>query len=95
MPKLSAVYFVHKIFRIFEYFEFHCRIHLSNVLANINSPMAPIQGAFVSLSYVLFQAFLLDKSDKERQLGCLRKITEQSYLNSLTLAQRQQKTKLN
>ena len=42
---------------------------MSKVLAINDSSMAPIQGTSVNLSNIFLQAILVDKSDKERQLG--------------------------
>ena len=35
--------------------------------------MAKIKGACFSMSNIIFKAFVLNHSDKEKQLGCLRR----------------------
>ena len=50
-----------------------CRAHLSEALARIDCPMAIIQGACVILANILLKGYVLDNSDKERQLGYLKR----------------------
>ena len=50
-----------------------CRGHLSQALSNIDSPLSNIRGLCVTLSNIFFKAFVLGKSDRENQLGCLRR----------------------
>ena len=74
IPKLSTVHFVYSAHQMFEKWNFHCcRTHVSQILAHINSPMARIKPACMTMSNILLKAFVLDKSDKEKQLGCLRR----------------------
>lgn len=74
IPLLSTVHFVHSAYELFHKCNLHCcRAHLSQALASIDSPMVAIQGACLTLSNIFLKAFVLDNSDKERQLGCLRR----------------------
>lgn len=82
VPLLSTVHFVHSAYKLFDKCNLHCcRAHLSQALARIDSPMVVIQGACVTLSNILLKAFVLDNSDKERQLGCLRRKEKLSAKN--------------
>ena len=74
VPLLSTVNFMHSAYTLFEKHNVHCcRTHLSQTFARIDSPMALIKGACVTVSNILLKAFVLNNSDKERQLGCLRR----------------------
>ena len=73
VPLISTVHFVHSAYKLFVNCNLHCcRAHLSQALSRIDSAMSIIQGACVTLSNILLKSFVLDNSDKERQLGCLR-----------------------
>ncbi|CAK8688385.1 unnamed protein product [Clavelina lepadiformis] len=58
-----------------------CRAHLSHALRRIDSSMIVIQGACLTLSNILLKAFVLDNSDKERQLGRLKRKEKLSTKN--------------
>ena len=74
VPLLSTVHFIHSAYKLVDKCNLHCcRAHLSEALARIDCPMAIIQGACVTLANILLKAFVLNHSDKERQLGCLRR----------------------
>ena len=72
VPKLSIVHFVHAAHKLFIDCNVRCcRVHLSQAISRINSPMAIIQEACLTVSNIFLKAFVRDKSDKEKQLGCL------------------------
>ena len=74
VPLISTVHFVYSAYKLVNKYNFHCcRTHLSQALAHISSPMVEVEGACVTLSKIFLKAFVLDKNDKERQLGCLRR----------------------
>lgn len=73
-PKISTVHFVHVAHNLFVDCNLHCcRAHLSQSISCIPSPLAIIQNACVTLSNIFLKSFVLDKSDTERQIGCLRR----------------------
>ena len=74
VPLLSTVHFVHSAYKLFDKCNLHCcRAHLSQALYCIDSPVVAILGACVTLLNIFFKAFVLDISDKERQLEEKRK----------------------
>ena len=82
VPLLSTVHFVHSAYKLFDECNLHCcRAHLSQTLSCIDSPMVAIQGACLTLSNIFLKAFVLDNSDKERHLGCLRRKEKLSAKN--------------
>ena len=82
VPLISTVHFVHSAYKLFVNCNLHCcRAHLSQALSRIDSAMSIIQGACVTLSNILLKSFVLDNSDKERQLGCLRRKEKLSSQN--------------
>ena len=73
VPLLLTVNFAHLAYKLFDKCNLHCcRAHLSQALYCIDSPVVAIQEACLTLSNIFWKAFVLDNSDKERQLGCLR-----------------------
>ena len=82
VPLISTVHFVHSAYKLFVNCNLHCcRVHLSQALSRIDSPVAIIQRACVTLSNILLKSFVPDNSDKERQLGCLRRKEKLSSQN--------------
>ena len=82
VPLLSTVHFVHSAYKLFDRCNLHCcRAHLSEALYCFDSPVVAIQGACLTLSNIFLKAFVLDNSDKERQLGCLRRKEKLSAKN--------------
>ena len=82
VPLLSTVPFVHSAYKLFDKCNLHCcRAHLSQALYCIDSPVVAIQGAYLTMSNIFLKAFVLDNSDKERQLGCLRRKEKLSAKN--------------
>jgi hypothetical protein len=83
VPKISTVHFVHAAHKLFIDCTLRCcRVHLSQAISLIDSPMAIIHGACVTLANIFLKSFVLDKSDKEKRLGCLRR---QEKLSNLVL----------
>ena len=74
VPLILTVHFVYSAYKLFEDHNLPCcRAHLIQILSCIDSPMALIKEAYFSMSNILLKAFVLDHSDKDRQLGCLRR----------------------
>ena len=73
VPLLSTVHFVHSSYKQFTHYNLRCcSDHLKQIISCIDSPMAKIKGACFSMSNIIFKAFVLNHSDKEKQLGYLR-----------------------
>ena len=74
IPLISTVHFVYSAYKLFDYYKLHCcQAHVIQLLSCIDSPMALIKEACCSMSNILLKAFVHDNSDRERQLGCLRR----------------------
>ena len=60
VPLISTVHFVHSTYKLFVNCNLHCcRAHLSQALSRIDSPVAIIQGACVTLSNILLKSCLI------------------------------------
>ena len=82
VPLLSTVHFVHSAYKLFDKCNLHCcRAHFSQALYCFDSPVVAIQGACLTPSNFFLNTFVLDNSDKERQLGCLRRKEKLSAKN--------------
>ena len=74
VPLVSTIHFVYSAYRQFDHYNLHCcRAHIVQALSCINSPMAAIKNACISMSNILLKAYVLNKSDRVKQLGCLRR----------------------
>ena len=73
MPKLSTVRFVHLAYQMFEKWNIYCcRTHVSQI-TNINNPIARVQPACITMLNILLKGLVLEKSDIEKQLSCLKR----------------------
>ena len=75
VPTPSAVYFVHVAYTKHpkDLSRGNCKNYLERLFSNINSPLSSISGACSTISNIILKAFVLNNSDKEKQLGCLRR----------------------
>ena len=73
MPILSTVYFVHTAYHLHQNHKFRCNKHFAELLSKINAPIAENTSACISLANILLKAFVINNSDKEKALGCLRR----------------------
>ena len=76
IPTFSTIHFVHCAFRLSTQLppeKLQCRLFLSKLLSYISAPFASNPDACRTLSNIIMKAFVLDKSDKEREQGCLRR----------------------
>ena len=64
--KLSTIHFVDSVQQVFAKMNIYCyRTRVSQILAHINSQIARVKPAFMTMSNILSIAFVLDKNDKE------------------------------
>ena len=50
-----------------------CRFHFAELLSFVDVPFAGSKAAVITLAYILLKAHVLNVSDKEKSLGCLRR----------------------
>ena len=76
MPTLSTVDFVHSGKNLVEQIPSGrrgCRTYLAKILSLIDAPIASNLAACRTLANTLLKAFVLNNSDREKELGCLRR----------------------
>ena len=50
-----------------------CRFHFAELLSFVDAPLAGSKAACTTLANILLKAHILNVSDKEKSLGCLRR----------------------
>ena len=55
-----------------------CRFHFAELLSFVDAPLAGSKAACTTLANILLKAHVLNVSDKEKSLGCLRRQDELS-----------------
>ena len=50
-----------------------CRNYFKRLFSFIDAPVADVSDACLTVSNILLKAFVLNNSDRERELGCLRR----------------------
>ena len=50
-----------------------CRFHFAELLSFVHAPLAGSKAACTTLANILLKAHVLNVSDKEKYLGCLRR----------------------
>ena len=76
IPTLATVFFVHSAYILQNSLhdsKKNCRIYFRNCLSFIDAPLASRSEACQTLCNVLFKAYVLNSSDREATLGCLRR----------------------
>lgn len=76
VPTLSTVFFVHSAYKVHAKLspnKQRCRNYLKRVFSLIDATIASNAGACLTLANTLLKAFVLNNSDRERELGCLRR----------------------
>ena len=73
LPTLSTVYFVHTAYHLHQNLKLRCNKHFAELLSKINAPIADNMSACIALANILLKAFVINNSDKEKTLGCLRR----------------------
>ena len=76
VPTLSSVFFDHAAYQTHEKLppsKARCRNYLKRLFSYIDAPIASIPDACLTLSNIILKAFVLNTSDRERELGCLRR----------------------
>ena len=76
VPTLEIVFFVHSAFHVFDNLcesRKYCGNYMLKLLEMVNSSLARNKSACKSLKNILFKAYVLNHSDRENELGCLRR----------------------
>lgn len=76
VPKLSTVFFVHSAVHVISQLspvKAGCRKYVANLLSNVDAPLASNYMACRTVTNVLLKAHVLHRSDREQELGCLRR----------------------
>ena len=75
VPTLSTVHFVHVAYMTYPKVSSGglCKNYLKRLFSEIDCPMSKISDACSTLSNIILKAFVLNNSDKEKALGCLRR----------------------
>ena len=76
VPTISTVHFVHSAFILAGQASlprFRCRNYLIKLFGCIDAPFASNKAACRTLSNIILKAYVLDNSDKEKEIGCLRR----------------------
>ena len=74
VPTISTVHFVHSAFTLVGKVtseRFRCRTYIAKLFGLINAPFAANNAACRTLANIILKAYVLDNSDKEKELGCL------------------------
>ena len=73
VPNMSAVFFVHNAYNLHANTEMRCRFHFAKLLSFVDAPLADCNAACTTLANILLKAHVLNASDHEKNLGCLRR----------------------
>ena len=76
VPTISTVHFVHSAFSLVGKVDaprYRCRKYLTKLFGLINAQLASNSDACRTLANIILKAFVLDNSDREREMGCLRR----------------------
>ena len=81
MPTLSTTFFVHGSFKVMNslpHSRCRCRKYFKRVIGKIDAPIANDNTACNTITNILFKAFVNNNSDRQSELGCLRR--KENYL---------------
>ena len=70
---MSTVYFVHLGHVLQDKTKIRCRFHFAELLSFVAAPIASSKAACKTLANILLKAHVLNVSDKEKAVGCLRR----------------------
>ena len=73
MPTISTVFFVHNAYNLHAMSKMHCRFHFAELLSFVDAPVATNNAACTTLANNLLKTQVLNVSDKEKAVGCLRR----------------------
>ena len=73
VPTMSTVFFVHNAYNLYDKAKIRCRFHFAELLSFVDVPLAGSKAACTTLANILLKAHVLNVSDKEKSLGCLRR----------------------
>jgi len=84
IQKLSTVYFVHSAVHAISRLsplKSGCRQYLANLLSSVDVPLSTNAMACRTVANVLLKAHVLHHSDREQELGCLRRREKLQWLD--------------
>ena len=70
---MSTVFFVHNAYNLHDKTKKRCRFHFAELLSFVDAPLASSNAACTTLANILLKAHVLNVSDKEKVVGCLRR----------------------
>ena len=73
VPTMSTVFFVHNAYNLHDQAKMRCRFHFAELLSFVDVPLAGSKAACTTLANILLKAHVLNVSDKEKSLGCLKR----------------------
>ena len=76
LPKLSTTFFVHASLKAFENLnndQKQCRNYIEKCFSFISTPLSSNTSACKTLANIILKAYVLDNSDREQEVGCLRR----------------------
>lgn len=73
VPTISTVFFVHNAYNLHAMTKMHCRFHFAELLSFVDAPLATNNAACTTLANILLKAQVLNVSDKEKAVRCLRR----------------------
>ena len=75
-PTLATTFFVHSAVNLMlsmSTTKSNCRTYIAKLLSYIETPVASDEAACRTMANILMKAQVLDSSDREKDLGCLRR----------------------
>lgn len=73
VPTMSTVFFVHNGYNLHGITKMRCRFHFAELLSFVDASLASNNAACTTLANILLKAHVLNVSDKEKAVGCLRR----------------------
>ena len=73
VPTMSTVFFVHNAYKLHDQAKMRCRFQFAELISFVDVPLAGSKAACTTLANILLKAHVLNVSDKQRSLGCLRR----------------------
>ena len=73
VPTMSTVFFVHNAYNLHDQAKMRCRFHFAELLSFVDVPLAGSKAACTTLANILLKAHVVNVSNKEKSLGCLKR----------------------
>ena len=70
---MSTVFFAHNAYNFHDQSKMRCRFHFAELLSFVDAPLAGSNAACTTLAKIPLKDHVLNVSDKEKSLGCLRR----------------------